>query len=76
MKVSIGVSYKRSNFQDMKVGQLAKAVYLGEERIVLRTFSGWVSLSDPLVTWSLSSEVDFEVEILPKGTTVTLITEV
>lgn len=57
----------------MKIGQLARVInpetnYM--RHIVLRTFDGIVSLSNPGLTWS--TDCSLQVELLPPGYQITL----
>jgi len=51
--------------------------YLG--KLVLRTYRGLVDLKNPSTTWDVSQDIrgagEFELELLPKGSTVTLTVE-
>lgn len=55
-----------------QVGVIIEGDYRGH--ILVRTFSGYVSLTAPQHTWS--SECRQQVEVKPAGTTVTYISEV
>lgn len=76
MKITVSHTPQTVSADQMEIGQVARVsetdrFYAGE--IILRTYSGIVSLTDPNHTWN--SGGPREVEILPPGTTVTLTTE-
>ena len=55
---------------NLKVGELGEIVGLNYKGILLRTFEGLVSLSDPTHTWGKDCTLD--VKRLPRGTVVQL----
>lgn len=79
MQVKV-LNYQRTGRQaaEMQVGDIAEIFtspldsYNGKH--VFRTYSGWVCLERPGATWT-NSAPSFEVDILPKGTQLTLTIE-
>ncbi len=55
---------------DLKVGELGEIVGISYKGILLRTFDGVVSLSDPAHTWRKGCSLT--VKRLPRGTVVQL----
>ena len=63
--------------RDMGIGQMGRIVYGNSvgafrDEIILRIYSGVVSLSDPINFWSNFREVEMDIELLPAGTLVTI----
>lgn len=69
-----------TSFSDMEIGQIgritdpAPAGYAGH--VVLRAYSGWVSLTNPEKTWNSGSYPSFTVTLFPVGTVLTLTLDV
>jgi hypothetical protein len=74
MKVTISSTTRFAiHPEQMKHGQIGKLVsgtfYVG--KYLLRTYSGFVLLEDPGVTWTCFS-AEVRIELLPVGTLITL----
>ena len=80
MKMDVNVKrMKRVSASEMKIGSIGEIVKSPSNSgtVVLRTYSGLVSLKDPNSTWSppLPNKSNFMIEVYPPGTVVTLTTE-
>lgn len=60
------------SIKEVPIGAFAKIV--GTDAVGLRTYDGFVSLTNPQSTWGMAGGIDLE--LLPKGTTVTLTSDV
>ena len=80
MKMDINVKrMKRVSATEMEIGSIGEIVKSTHNigTVVLKTYSGLVSLKDPTSTWSapLPKKEVFMIEVYPPGTVVTLTTE-
>ena len=80
MKMDVNVKrMKRVSVPEMEVGSIGAIVQCRYNvgTVVLRTYSGLVSLQDPTHTWGepLPNKSAFMIEVYPPGTVVTLTTE-
>jgi hypothetical protein len=82
MKTTVVTPYsvKTKTAWEMSIGDIGftrGSAYVGH--VVLRTFNGVVSLTNPRYTWSFDTEDEakniFSIEPLPVGSTVTLLVE-
>lgn len=47
-------------------------IFYGGTHVVLRTFHGLVSLTDPKMTWDIDSTKNIKMIVYPKGTKIVL----
>lgn len=72
-----GIEKSRTRGSDMEIGDLAWVTESGSYRgsLILRTYSGYVSLSNPNNTWDRNSADGLAIEKCPPGFSVTLVVE-
>ena len=80
MKMEVDVKrWKRVSVSEMEIGSIGEVVESTHNlgTVVLRTYSGLVSLKNPSSTWSppFPKKEVFMIEVYPPGTVVTLTTE-